>query len=78
MSLLRHCNTLLRIPTRNFYVSSLYNNSNTKKMNLTINTKIQEIKEEHDYLTEMSEKHIFGLQDEEKLYKKSLKDAEHS
>lgn len=47
-------------------------------MNLTINTKIQEIKEEHDYLTEMSEKHIFGLQDEEKLYKKSLKDAEHS
>jgi len=45
-------------------------------MNLSFQSKIQEIKEELDYLTEMSEKHVFGLQDEETLYKKSLKDAE--
>ena len=47
-------------------------------MNLSFQSNIQEIKEELDYLTEMSEKHVLGLQDEETLYKKSLEYAEHA
>ena len=47
-------------------------------MNLSFQSKIQEIKEELDYLTEMSEKHVFGLQDEETLYKNALKDTGHA